>query len=245
MFMAVDHNILELSMQIWSCNECKKVNKISIKRDPSKGLVPICFAGKPYAKIWFIGLNPKLPNKEHRYDDSIFNEYFDRNIKYEFTYQYFTQFEPIFKRINHILGKNLSVRTAILSNDLVKCSSNTWNVTNTDKLLTNKNQQEIIKNCSKYLWKQIEYHKPLIIICNGVEVSRTIYNHYRTEDMPLWDTNKPPEDIELTHSFTERNHSFAVFLSGFINRSDTLTKIRLADDIIKVISKNPDLMKKL
>jgi len=201
---------------IWSCEKCRK---LGINRNPSKGIIPLFAEGNPNVKIWFVGLNPKLDADKGIRDKetaSDFNKYFSSCVNYDFNHRYFKVFKNLFSNLGFKLGNE------VLSNDLVKCGSKDWNITN---------KEEIIKNCSNWLWEQIELMKPRFILCNGVAVSKAIYEKYTGERFD-------PTNVRITRiKFVVNNGSCTAFLSGFVSQIDKFARVRLLREIRENINK--------
>ena len=222
------HSESTLYANIWKCEKCKR---LGVLRDERQGLVPLCFEGNPSSEFWIIGLNPKNMSEEElsNYNADSFADYYQHHLDYSFEYRYFTSMQLILDRINQKTSKHYVFGKNVMSTDLVKCASPNWNTTNTGKKLNAKEKRELIANCSEWLWKQIRHHKPRYVLCNGIQISKAVYNYFKKEKDPEFS----PSSIDTAvHRFSVDNHMITIILSGFINRLDGITKLRITNDII-------------
>jgi len=204
-------SIEKLARDVYICEKCKG---LGVDRIPHKGLVPEFMVGNFEAKIWVVGLNPKL-RKGHEglmnpNDSKDFNSYFKRSCNFDFNYGYF-------KRIkDHVFPEDWEWGVDVAHVDLVKCGS----------IGIGKTFEKERDNCCDYLKRQIKFLKPKLLIANGIEVSKWFKS--RKEQRKVTNTS-----ILLKFNGFET----IVVLSGFIGRMDRCSMARLREDL-KRIKKN-------
>ena len=192
------------------CTECKADYKIFFKRkyEPKEFLV-----GKRNSKIWIVGLNPK--GSENNMNDNMnINELIDY-FNTEKVHSYFKDFKKVSSKLYELLGEDKGVAHT----DIVKCYSKKFDFKTKDK-------KAIIANCKQYFEKQLNKHKPEIIICNGSPVCEEIKKII-----------KPPEDYDTSYKGSFNGKEIVVILSGFIGRIDDYAKRRLGIEIDEYIKK--------
>lgn len=198
------------------CDHCKDQG-VSFRADFIKSPEDY-IEGDKKAKIWIVGLNPKLElnTVEKRTKEDLANKDFFKKGKEN---SYFKNFEKVSKWVYEEWKEN----KIVAHTDLVKCFSNEFPPiidTNNNKA----NSDVLIENCKGFLKSQIKNFKPSIIICNGAPVS-----HYILKEFPPSVDVKSEKLLSYEHSF--EGHSVWIFLSGFIGRIDDWSKRRLGVEI--------------
>lgn len=164
--------------------------------------------GDPSSPVWIIGLNPK--SNDHIND-------LDSTDKLHAYFEDITSIHPYFRDIKKVSPKlflALGKTNGVAHTDLVKCHSEEWFPTKGGM------RDTIVRNCSGYLIKQIETHKPRILFCNGADVCRFMIQ-----------TFVPPDEFETCYKVIKSDFSFWIVLSGFIGRIDNYSKRRLGREI--------------
>jgi len=202
------------------CTKCQQYG-MRFKRN----YLPVEFIeGKKDSQIWIVGLNPAA---EQDWEDPRTTEdlekYFDVP---DDIHGYFKDF----KTVSEVLFGNFGKNGGTAHTDLVKCSSKSF----PPKTAKGKTTAIVIDNCKGFLEEQIKTHKPKIIVCNGVEVSRFMLNF-----LP------PPSDYTKAQTSYWSNIGQAtvcVVLSGFIGRIDNFAKRRLGAEIEKRLRETTESM---
>jgi uracil-DNA glycosylase len=150
-------SIKDLAKEVYNCEKCED---LGVKRIPDKGLVPEFMVGNIEAKIWVVGLNPKLRKRQDGImdpnDSKYFESYLKRSYTFDFNYGYF-------KRIkDHVFPEDWKWGEDVAHVDLVKCPSRG----------IDKSFEKAKDNCCDYLERQIKLLKPKLIIANGIAVSK-------------------------------------------------------------------------
>ena len=205
------YSIEKLALEVYNCEKCKD---LGFGRIPHKGLVPEFMVGNFEAKIWVVGLNPKLRKghegiRDHN-DSKDFDSYFKSIRNFDFD-------SPYFKRIkDHVFLEDWEWGDGVAHVDLVKCASRG----------IDKSFEKAKDNCGDYLERQIKLLKPKLIIANGVPVSK-------------WFKSRKEQKKVTNTSILLKFNGFETFvvLSGFIGRMDRCSMARLREDI-KRIKKN-------
>jgi uracil-DNA glycosylase len=205
-------SIKNLAKEVYNCEKCED---LGVKRIPDKGLVPEFMVGNFEAKIWIVGLNPKLRKRQDGIMDPKDSKKFDRYFKRipnfdDFGYSYF-------KRIkDHVFLEDWEWGRDVAYVDLVKCASRE----------IDKSFEKAKDNCGDYLERQIKLLKPKLIIANGIAVSK------------WFKSQKEQKNVTNTSILLKFNgFETIVVLSGFIGRMDRCSMARLREDI-KRIKKN-------
>ena len=206
---------------------CDKCKKFGLEYISNHFYSPQDFIeGSLDAKIWIIGLNPKI--NENEFIDKTLEELRSFNPN---QHPYFKDFKKVSAKLyNNWEG----LESKIAHTDLVKCASTEFPPKNpkTSKKCGSKDIDEIISNCfENHLKKQILTYKPLLIICNGAFTSETIFTHFSPNDKSI---NSAKEVGMYETSFND--HNFIVVMSGFIGRIDDWSKRRLGVEIEKAIN---------
>jgi uracil-DNA glycosylase family 4 len=176
--------------------------------------------GNKDAPILIIGLNPKTPKDE---DDHYIDGFSAKELEHYFDnvtekHNYFGRFKKVSDKLFSSLGK----KDGVAHTDIIKCYSKTFPPGN----CKSKDIEIIIDNCKGYLVKQLEKHPPKIVICNGIDVCRTI----KTIIKPL---SKPSDNATSYLGVLDRKE-ITVILSGFIGRIDNYAKARLGEEIMRI-----------
>ena len=203
-------SIEKLARDVYICEKCKG---FGVDRIPHKGLVPEFMVGHFEAKIWVVGLNPKLKKRPEGLmnpnDAKDFESYLKRSYNFDFD-------QPYFKRIkDHVFPEDWEWGVDVAHVDLVKCGSR-----GIDKSF--KKAKDI---CCDYLERQIELLKPKLIIANGIEVSK------------WFESRKEQKETNTSVLLKFNGFETLVVLSGFIGRMDRCSMARLREDL-KQIKKN-------
>ena len=172
------------------------------------------FEGNPKAKVWIIGLNPKLDDDKKKHTDQKkkdLREYFKNNGKT--IHSYFKTFKKVSEQLFDMFGKDEAAHT-----DIVKCATNSFNV-----------RKVVIKNCQPYLIEQIKKYQPDLIICNGTAVCETIKSIVKPK--------KELNGLETSYVGSIDNYKVRVVLSGFIGRIDNYARRRLGKEIEQYLNK--------
>jgi len=190
-----------LAKEVFKCHGC-----------PDLKSPPVFLVGNPEAKIWVIGINPRLEDFEDVKESKTFEEHQKNEERYFFeknVHSYFRDFRQVF-------GDNWlqKFQESIAHIDLVKCSSK-----------KNKRNKNVECKCGKFLQRQIEMFKPRLIVCNGVPVCEWFEKNYNISIK-----NKTQADLK-----TSDGHEFTVIFSGFIGRIDNYAKKRLGMEIDAVL----------
>lgn len=177
--------------------------------------------GKANSLVWIVGLNPAGEQDwvDHRKAKDLEN-HFDNT---DDIHPYFKDF----KSVSSLLFDN-SGRIRIAHTDIVKCSSRSF----PPEKAKGKKAHNVISNCKNFLEDQIKYHKPKIIICNGVAVSKFMLSFLR----PLNDCSEPQTSYWSIIKDDNNNNEVCIVLSGFIGRIDNFAKRRLGVEIEKRLS---------
>jgi uracil-DNA glycosylase len=193
------------------CNRCEN-NSLTFKSphySPEE-----YFEGNPKAKVWIIGLNPKLDDDKKKHTDQKkkdLREYFKNNGKT--IHSYFKTFKKVSEQLFDMFGKDEAAHT-----DIVKCATNSFNV-----------RKVVIKNCQPYLIEQIKKYQPDLIICNGAAVCETIKSIVKPK--------KELNGLETSYVGSIDNYKVRVVLSGFIGRIDNYARRRLGKEIEQYLNK--------
>ena len=172
------------------------------------------FEGNPKAKVWIIGLNPKLDDDKKKHTDQKkkeLREYFKDNGKT--IHSYFKAFKKVSEQLFDMFEKDEAAHT-----DIVKCATNSFNV-----------RKVVIKNCQPYLIEQIKKYQPDLIICNGAAVCETIKSIVKPK--------KELNGLETSYVGSIDNYKVRVVLSGFIGRIDNYARRRLGKEIEQYLNK--------
>ena len=193
------------------CNRCEN-NSLTFKSphySPEE-----YFEGNPKAKVWIIGLNPKLDDDKKKHTDQKkkdLREYFKNNGKT--IHSYFKTFKKVSEQLFDMFGKDEAAHT-----DIVKCATNSFNV-----------RDAVIKNCQPYLIGQLKKYQPDLIICNGAAVCETIKSIVKPK--------KELNGLETSYVGSIDNYKVRVVLSGFIGRIDNYARRRLGKEIEQYLNK--------
>ena len=204
-------SIKKLAKEVYDCETCKG---LGVNRTPDKGLVPEFMVGNFEAKIWVVGLNPKLRKRQEGImdpnDSKDFDRYFKRICNFDdFDYDYF-------KRIkDHVFPEDWKWGEDVAHVDLVKCASRE----------IDKSFEKAKDNCCDYLERQIKLLKPKLIIANGIAVSK------------WFESRKEVKATDTSVILKFNGFETIVVLSGFIGRMDRCSMARLREDL-KRIKKN-------
>lgn len=194
----------ELASKVFKCTLCE------VLQGP-----PVFLEGNPNAKIWIIGLNPKLEDNIRVKQSLDFIEYLTNQREYFYREG---EVHPYFRDFKHVLGENWLelFQEEILHTDLVKCHSKGFD----------DNVKNAIGECGQYLKRQIELFRPDFIICNGSHVCNWFASNYDI-----------PHARELTKVIVRDNdHQFTIVFSGFIGRIDNYAKMRLGKEFKDLMS---------
>ena len=200
-----------MSKNIHICNRCEN-NSLTFKSphySPEE-----YFEGNPKAKVWIIGLNPKLDDDKKKHTDQKkkdLREYFKNNGKT--IHSYFKTFKKVSEQLFDMFGKDEAAHT-----DIVKCATNSFNV-----------GKAVIKNCQPYLIEQIKKYQPDLIICNGAAVCETVKSIVKPK--------KELNGLETSYVGSIDNYKVRVVLSGFIGRIDNYARRRLGKEIEQYLNK--------
>ena len=198
----MEDQIKALAKRIYECKNCKELGF------PPEGLVPEFMLGDwCKAKIWVVGLNPKLQRGKQGSPEGFdsFETYYDRCHDPEFPRFNRRYFNPIQK----VFPERLRWGSDVAHTDLVKCAS-TGKPESYDKLMN---------ICCKFLEEQIKLLKPKLIIANGIEVSEWFRN---------WG-NAKQDTTNIILEFDDFQTS--VILSGFMGQMDRYSMLRLKQEI--------------
>ena len=168
--------------------------------------------GKSNSNVWIVGLNPAADigwTDEERTAEDLSNAFNDTKT----IHPYFKDFSKVSPRLFELFGKE----NGVAHTDIVKCSSKSW----PPETAKGKKTQFVIQNCKRYLFTQIEVHKPKMIICNGAPVS-----HQIKEVLPV-----EKQITETAYESRIQGQKIIVVLSGFIGRIDDWSKRRLGYEI--------------
>jgi uracil-DNA glycosylase len=193
------------------CNRCEN-NSLTFKSphySPEE-----YFEGNPKAKVWIIGLNPKLDDDKKKHTDQKkkdLRKYFKNNGKT--IHSYFKNFKKVSEQLFDMIGKDEAAHT-----DIVKCATNSFNV-----------RDAVIKNCQPYLIGQLKKYQPDLIICNGAAVCETIKSIVKPK--------KELNGLETSYVGSIDNYKVRVVLSGFIGRIDNYARRRLGKEIEQYLNK--------
>jgi uracil-DNA glycosylase len=205
-------SIKNLAEKVYKC-ENEKCKDFVVNRTPDKGLVPEFMVGNFDAKIWVVGLNPKLRKQDdimNPNDSKNFESYFKRIRTFDFDLPYFNRIK------DHVFLEKWEWGKDVAHVDLVKCAS----------IKIDKSFEKAKDNCGDYLEGQIKLLKPKLIIANGIPVSKWFKSRKEQEEVPN-------TGILLKFNGFET----LVVLSGFIGQMDRCSMARLREDI-KRIKKN-------
>jgi uracil-DNA glycosylase len=171
---------------------------------------PVFLEGNPNAKIWIIGLNPKLEDNVRVRESLDFKDYLKNQREY---FYHENEVHYYFRDFRHVLGENWLklFQEKVSHTDLVKCHSKGFD----------DNVKNAINDCGKYLKRQIELFKPEIILCNGSNVCDWFKRIY----------NIPNERMQTKAIVNENDHIFTAVFSGFIGRIDNYAKYRLGKEL--------------
>jgi hypothetical protein len=198
---------------------CKKLSRFSLsferKYKPEQFVV-----GNKDAPILIIGLNPKThKNEKDPYNDTFSLEelehFFDKTNPVQ---PYYRAFEKVSEELFGLFGK----AKGVAHTDIIKCYSKKF----PPRDCNSKDIEIIIDNCKGYLVKQLKKHPPKIVICNGIDVCRTIKTII-----------KPPADLKdnaTSYDSVLHGNEITVILSGFIGRIDNYAKARLGEEIMRI-----------
>lgn len=204
-------SIKNLAKEVYCCETCKD---LGVNRIPHKGLVPEFLVGNFEAKIWVVGLNPKLRKRQGGIIDPNDSEDFESYLKRSYTFDFNNGY---FKRIkDHVFLEDWEWGRDVAHVDLVKCASRE----------IDKSFEKAKDNCGDYLERQIKLLKPKLIIANGIAVSK-------------WFKSQKEQKKETNTIIRLKFNGFETFvvLSGFIGQMDRCSMARLREDI-KRIKKN-------
>jgi len=177
------------------------------------------FEGNPKAKVWIIGLNPKLDDDNKKHTDQKkkeLREYFKENGKT--IHSYFKAFKKVSEQLFDMFEKDEAAHT-----DIVKCATNSFTFT------SNKVRKDVIKNCQPYLIEQIKKYQPDLIICNGAAVCETIKSIVKPK--------KELNGLVTSYVGSIDNYKVRVVLSGFIGQIDNYARRRLGKEIEQYLNK--------
>lgn len=209
------------------CESCKEYG-LNFKRYYE----PVDFIeGKLSSKIWIVGLNPNpKSNHEDLRQKSELEDFF-KTIHTDSKmcskkYSYFKDFETISEELYQLIG----AENGVAHTDIVKCSSNKFPPEGVD----GTGKKNIINYCSAYLRKQIETHKPRMLICNGSDVCKVIKNIL--PPIPEKDSEKSQDKkIETHYTSILGDCEVIVVMSGYVGRIDNYAKKRLGKEIDELL----------
>lgn len=203
---------------------CEKCLKHGLCFKTTYGLKPNEYLlGNADARVWLIGLNPKLEEEE-------FIERGTAESLSSFTpvnsHSYFDDYKKVSEKLyNAFQNKKLVAHT-----DLVKCASKKFPPT-----VKKKDSDSIINNCKQHLIDQIIAHKPKIIVCNGSATSWAMLGLFNPKvEAGDW---RSITSYEAEISTNNAVVTFWVILSGFIGRIDDRNKRRLGREIEQIALK--------
>ena len=210
-----EDSIKNLAKEVYKCEKCKGLD-VFINRTPDTGLVPEFMVGNFEAKIWVVGLNPKLRKGHEGIMDPNDSKYFDRYFKRICNFDGFG--DGYFKRIkDHVFLENWEWGKGVAHVDLVKCAS----------IEIDKSFEKAKDNCGDYLERQIKLLKPKLIIANGIAVSK-------------WFKSRKEQKKVTNTSILLKFNGFETFvvLSGFIGHGmDRCSMARLREDLKRIKKK--------
>lgn len=189
-------------------SECKKCESFGLVF--SKPYRPEEYlTGRPNSPVWIVGLNPadEIPD-----DVNTLERYFDEPST---VHRYFHSFRRVSLELHDRFGKS----DGVAHTDLLKCHSPSWPPAN----LSRSSTRTIISNCSSYLLTQLRSFRPLVLVCNGGDVSSTVKSLL-----------KPDAEVPVdctSYITTLDKHRMCVVLSGFIGRLDNYSRRRLGAEI--------------
>jgi uracil-DNA glycosylase len=202
---------------------CEKCLKVGLCFKTTNGLKPNEYLlGSTEAKIWLVGLNPKLEEDEfvERGTSESLNLFTPEN-----SHSYFDDYKKVSKKLyNAFQNKKLVAHT-----DLVKCATKRFPPTPKKKEI-----EFIIDNCKQHLIEQIITLKPRIIVCNGSATSWAMLDLFKPKVESVDWKSITSYKTEVSNNNTEV--SFWVILSGFIGRIDDRNKRRLGLEIENIAS---------
>ncbi len=162
-----------LEKQVHTCKKCQS------DLGQYRCHFPVYSFGKPEGKrVLVVGLNPSrneyLPPDEFLSSSLDIAERRKSQLKYfdgEHEYKYFDKIVPFFEGVvKKILGWDKKPWECVGVLDLVKCptvkNNRQWNE------LSKKEKRLFIKNCSRYLVKQLQRYQPEVVIAYGADVCR-------------------------------------------------------------------------
>lgn len=189
-------------------HECRKCEQFGLRFErhyrPDDYIV-----GSAQSPIWIVGLNPA---DEPRPGLTALREYFDDPSG---VHSYFRRFAVVSPRLFNSFGKPFGTAHT----DLVKCVSHKWPPPG----VRPADRSAIIRNCEGFLVSQIKKYRPVMIICNGSEVSDAL-----KRALP---PSSKPADCPTSYFTQVDGQKLCIVLSGFIGRLDTYAKQRLGAEI--------------
>ena len=206
--------LTDISLRILIMSICKSCENDGLTFESEYYRPEEYFEGNPKAKVWIIGLNPKLDDDKKKHTDQKkkdLREYFKNNGKT--IHSYFKTFKKVSEQLFDMFGKDEAAHT-----DIVKCATNSFNV-----------RKVVIKNCQPYLIEQIKKYQPDLIICNGTAVCETIKSIVKPK--------KELNGLETSYVGSIDNYKVRVVLSGFIGRIDNYARRRLGKEIEQYLNK--------
>ena len=206
--------LTDISLRILIISICKSCENDGLTFESKYYRPEEYFEGNPKAKVWIIGLNPKLDDDKKKHTDQKkkdLREYFKNNGKT--IHSYFKAFKKVSEQLFDMFEKDEAAHT-----DIVKCATNSFNV-----------GKAVIKNCQPYLIEQIKKYQPDLIICNGAAVCETIKSIVKPK--------KELNGLETSYVGSIDNYIVRVVLSGFIGRIDNYARRRLGKEIEQYLNK--------
>jgi hypothetical protein len=187
------------------CNKCSPHLNFKFNYKPIDFIV-----GKKSSPTWIVGLNPKIVDELYEYDQQRTADSLENYFGEEGVHEYYKDFRKVSPRLHSKLG------SGVACTDIVKCYSK--------QFPKGKQATIIINNCKPYLEEQLKEYKPILLICNGVDVCKIVKSII------------PPKHDEETSYVSEFGGSkITIVLSGFIGRIDDYAKRRLGFEIERYI----------
>jgi len=211
--------LTDISLRILIMSICKSCENDGLTFESEYYRPEEYFEGNPKAKVWIIGLNPKLDDDNKKHTDQKkkeLREYFKENGKT--IHSYFKDFKKVSEQLFDMFEKDEAAHT-----DIVKCATNSFSFT------SNKVRNAVIKNCQPYLIGQLKKYQPDLIICNGAAVCETIKSIVKPK--------KELNGLETSYVGSIDNYKVRVVLSGFIGRIDNYARRRLGKEIEQYLNK--------
>ena len=170
--------------------------------------------------VWIIGLNPgmKIGWQDDKKDVTELEQFFAQHAA---STAYFRQFRQVSQRLYEKMGQP----DGVAHTDIVKCASKSWPPGGASK----NDTEQIVQNCGEFMKKQIEHHKPKVLICNGASVCSMMQQLF------------PPSNAEefaraTSYHWQSGDHRIAIVLSGFIGRIDNYARRRLGREIERLVA---------